>query len=253
MTQCSISKNKSKHSRIVATTTTAAHAAYAQFLQFSLVSAAGNGILCALFDAAAVIRRQLSTILLETCTPRTSLPPHPSPLASLPSLSRLLLATNCINGQRAPFWVAFKVVFHFIAISIFNWFCFISRFMCVFLFCCAQTRTHTQWENAICCAFFWFSFAIAVCRLLIANCLVSLTLWLRSVLAVYLASQSGQPGQPTSQLVIVSGLICCLRFCCTAPEWPSLAWLGLARPARASEAVDRCVPQALNPFRSVVR
>lgn len=86
MTQCSISKNKSKHSRIVATTTAAAHAAYAQFLQFSLVSAAGNGILCALFDAAAVIRRQLSTILLETCTPRTSLPPHPSPLATLPSL-----------------------------------------------------------------------------------------------------------------------------------------------------------------------
>lgn len=124
----------------------------------------------------------------------------PSPLPnSIPSLSRLLLATNCINGQSAPFWVAFKVLFHFIAISIFNWFCFISRFMCVFLFCCAQTRTHTQWENAICCAFFWFSFAIAVCRLLIANCLVSLTLWLRSVLAVYLASQSGQPGQPASQ------------------------------------------------------
>lgn len=105
MTQCSISKNKKRDSRIVTTTTAVAvaHAAYAQFLQFSLVSAAGNGILCALFDAAAVIRRQLSTILLETCTPRTSLPPLSPPHLPLSPLYHLLLDANCINGQRAPF------------------------------------------------------------------------------------------------------------------------------------------------------
>lgn len=147
MTQCSISKNKKKDSRIVATTTAAAHAAYAQFLQFSLVSAAGNGILCALFDAAAVIRRQLSTILLETCTPRTSLPPLSPPHLPLSPLYLLLLDANCINGQRAPFWVAFKVVFHFIAISIYLTDFVLFRILCVFLFCCARTHRHAHTRN----------------------------------------------------------------------------------------------------------
>lgn len=144
-------------------------------------------------DKATIV----NNFIRDLYTTHLSSPSLSAPHLPLSPLYHLLLDANCINGQRAPFWVAFKVVFHFIAISIFNWFCFISHFMCVFVLLCTHThscaRTHTQWENAICCAFFWFSFAVAVCRLLIANCLVSLTLWLRSVLAVYLASQANQP------------------------------------------------------------
>lgn len=45
----------------------------------------------ALFDAAAMIRRQLSTILLETCTPGTSVSSRSAPLPPCPLLSQ----TSC--------------------------------------------------------------------------------------------------------------------------------------------------------------
>jgi len=70
MTQCSISNLVSSGARGVCAI-------------FSLDSATKNCILCALFDVAAVIRRQLSTILLETCI-YPHLPYHsPSPSLSL--------------------------------------------------------------------------------------------------------------------------------------------------------------------------
>lgn len=171
--------------------------------QFSLVAAADNCILCALFDAAAVIRRQLSTILLETCARSLSFThAHSACVCHLARTSRLpLLAANHKNGQRAPFWVAFKVLFHFIAIY-FSWFCFISLLdiCCCYCFCCVlfakyahtliHARTLTHWETQFVVHFFWFSFAVS----LIANCLGLPSL--AFIFAVYAAASSGHSWRP---------------------------------------------------------
>lgn len=213
MAQCSISKT--------------AHATYAQFLQFSLVYAAGNGILCALFDAAAVIRRQLSTILLETCAPCNSSSPLFNPLPFSLSYLRLLEAIGQ-NGQRAPFRVAFKVLFHFIAISIFNWFCFISHLcaFCVFLFCAhthahEHTHTHAMRKRNLLCIFLVF-------RLLIANCLVSLTL-----VGFVRFGQPGSTGQH-SRHSLRPHLLHAFLLHSPGLAWSGLAWPGLIEPTKQS-------------------
>lgn len=117
----------------------------------------------------------------------------PSPLPN--SIPSLLTASwsQCINGQRAPFWVAFKVLFHFIAISIFNWFCFISRFMCVFVLLCTDTHTHAMRKRNLLCIFLVF---ICHCRLPFADC--KLSRFADSLASFGFGSVSCQPVRPAS-------------------------------------------------------
>lgn len=182
MTQCNIANSSFKR----------AHAAYAQFrfcflcarkfsIFFGLCSWQLHSVClvwCRGRDKATIvnnfIRDLYSPALSLTHTQRV----HSVSLARLTLLLLLLLllGANHKNGQRAPFWVAFKVLFHFIAIY-FSWFCFIS-FLDFLLFSCVLfakyahtytrtlTHTHALW-NAICCAFF----LVFICRF--ADCKLS--------------------------------------------------------------------------------
>lgn len=186
--------------------------AFANF-QFSLVAAAGNCILCALFDAAAVIRRQLSTILLETLALSLSLSLRHNQLVCAVSLALpalLLLVANHKNGQRAPFWVAFKVLFHFIAIY-FSWFCFITLLdICCYCFCCVlfakYAHTHSRiGKRNLLCIFSGFHLPFRWLQI-VSFCRVSRSFWQCML-------------RPA--LDIVGGLISVGVFAC--PPEPSLA------------------------------
>lgn len=94
-------------------------------------------------DKATIV----NNFIRDLYTTHLSSPSLSAPHLPLSPLYHLLLDANCINGQRAPFWVElFKLYFILLQSRYLTDFV-LFRILCVFLFCCAHTHRHAHTRN----------------------------------------------------------------------------------------------------------